>query len=174
VAERLAADGRFGGVQPRFHLAQDASHHPVHTAWQAGRATIEPGDVPASGTGAYADVLVNRNPAYALRGGLYDLLQATLGQTYAVEADDAARWRAAFTAHEGIDIMEAPAVALGGLAQAVAGGEIARDDCVLLSVTGGGVDRLDADASLQGPSDVTLVRRSEAADLVAKVADGLG
>lgn len=174
VAERLARDGRFGGVQPRFHLAQNATHHPVHTAWQAGRATIEPGDVPASGDGAYADVLVNRNPAYALRGGLHDLLQATLGQTYAVEADDAARWRATFTEHEGIDIMEAPAVALGGLAQAVAGGEIARDDCVLLSVTGGGMDRLDADAPLQGPSDVTLVRRSEAAELVAKVADGLG
>ena len=35
VAARLAADGRFGGVQPRFHLAQNDTHHPVHTAWQA-------------------------------------------------------------------------------------------------------------------------------------------
>ncbi len=43
VAERLAADGRFGGVRPRFHLAQNATHHPVHTAWQASRATLEPG-----------------------------------------------------------------------------------------------------------------------------------
>ena len=63
IAERLAADGRFGGVQPRFHLAQNASHHPVHTAWQAGRSTLAPGDVPDTAEGAYADVLVNRNPA---------------------------------------------------------------------------------------------------------------
>jgi len=173
AAERLAADGRFGGVQPRFHLAQNATHHPVHTAWQAGRSTIDPDDVPASGEGAYADVLVNRNPAYALRGGLHDLLVATTGQTYAVEADEAALWRRTFTEVEGIDIMEAPAVALAGLAQAVAAGEIARDDCVLLSVTGGGVDRLNEDAPIQGPSDVVLVPRAEAVEVVAKVADGL-
>jgi cysteate synthase len=174
VAERLAADGRFGGVQPRFHLAQNATHHPVHTAWQAQRATLEPGDVPAGGEGAYADVLVNRSPAYALRGGLHDLLVATRGQTYVVEAEDAVRWRATFTEHEGIDIMEAPAVALGALAQAVATGQIARDDCVLLSITGGGMDRLDTDAPLQGPTEVTIVPRSEAVDAVAEVADGLG
>ncbi len=174
VAERLAADGRFGGVQPRFHLAQNATHHPVHTAWQAGRATLEPGDVPASGAGAYADVLVNRNPAYALRGGLHDLLVATRGQTYAVASEAAARWRAMFTEVEGIDIMEAPAVALAGLAQAVATGEIGRQDGVLLSVTGGGVERLGQDAPIQGPSDVVLVSREEAVEVVAKVADGLG
>ena len=174
AAERLAADGRFGGVQPRFHLAQNATHHPVHTAWQAGRSTIDPDDVPASGEGAYADVLVNRHPAYGLRGGLHDLLVATKGQTYAVEADEAALWRRTFTEVDGIDIMEAPAVALAGLAQAVAAGEIARDDCVLLSVTGGGVDRLNEDAPIQGPSDVVLVPRAEAVEVVAKVADGLG
>jgi cysteate synthase len=174
AAERLAADGRFGGVQPRFHLAQNSTHHPVHTAWQAGRATIEPGDVPTTRAGAYADVLVNRNPAYALRGGLHDLLVATKGQTYAVEAADAARWRATFTEVEAIDIMEAPAVALAGLAQAVVSGAIARDDCVLLSVTGGGVERLGRDAPLQAPSDVVLVPRDEAVEIVAKVADGLG
>lgn len=173
VAERLAADGRFGGAQPRFHLAQNAGHHPVHTAWQAGRSTLAPGDVPAHGEGAYADVLVNRSPAYALEGGLYDLLVATRGQTYAVEADDAARWRATFTEHEGIDIMEAPAVALAALAQAVAAGEISREDCVLVSITGGGVRRLDRDAPLQGPGDVPLVGRDEAVDLVVRVADGL-
>jgi cysteate synthase len=174
VAARLAADGRFGGVQPRFHLAQNDTHHPVHTAWQAGRSTIDPGDVPADGKDAFADVLVNRNPAYALRGGLYDLLTATDGQTYAVAAADAAAWRQTFEDLEGIDIMEAPAVALGGLAQAVQQGEIARDDLVLLSVTGGGVARLDREAPLQGPGDVPLVKRDEAVAVVAEVADGLG
>ena len=65
-------------------------------------------------------------------------------------------------------------MALAALAEAVATGEIGREDCVLLSVTGGGMDRLDADAALQGPSDVTLAPRSEAVDVVAGVADGLG
>ena len=174
VAERLAADGRFGGGQPRFHLAQNATHHPVHTAWQAGRAGIEPDDVPGTGEGAYADVLVNRNPAYGLRGGLYDLLVATQGRTYAVGAEDAAAWRDTFTEVEGIDIMEAPAVALAALAQAVAAGEVARHDVVLLSVTGGGVERRRREAPLRGPSDVVLAPREEAVAAVAKAADGLG
>ena len=65
-------------------------------------------------------------------------------------------------------------MALAALAQAVATGEIAREDCVLLSITGGGMDRLDAEAPLQGPSEVTLAPRSEAVDVVAEVADGLG
>jgi threonine synthase len=69
--------------------------------------------------------------------------------------------------------MEAPAVALAGLAQAVEQGEVARDDVVLLSVTGGGVERLDRDAPLQGPGDVPLVKRDEAVAFVAEVADGL-
>jgi cysteate synthase len=173
VAARLAADGRFGGVQPRFHLAQNATHHPVHSAWQAGRATLEPGDLPPGGVDAYADVLVNRSPAYALAGGLHDLLVATNGQTYAVPEDEAVAWRATFEELEGIDVMEAPAVALAGLARGVAQGEVARDDCVLLSVTGGGVQRLHRDGALRGPGDVPLVRRDEAVDLVAEVADGL-
>ncbi len=173
MAERLAADGRWGTVEPRFHLAQNDAHHPVHTAWQAGRASLDPGDVPASGAGAYADVLVNRNPAYALRGGLHDLLSTTSGQTYSVGAEAADRWRATFAEVEGIDIMEAPAVALGALEQAVAAGEIGREDCVLLSVTGGGMDRLAADAPLEGPGTVPLVDRETAVKVVAEVADGL-
>lgn len=173
MAERLAADGRWGTVEPRFHLAQNATHHPVHTAWQAGRAELEPDDLPASGAGAYADVLVNRNPAYALRGGLHDLLVTTRGQTYAVEAEDAARGRDTFATVEGVDIMEAPAVALAALEQAVAAGEIGPEDCVLLSVTGGGVERLDRDGSLQGPGEVPLVDRDAAVKLVAELADGL-
>lgn len=173
MAERLAADGRWGTTELRFHLAQNASYHPVHTAWQAGLAELRPGYLPATAIGAYAEVLVNRNPAYALRGGLHDLLVTTGGQTYAVEEADAARWRAVFAEAEGIDIMEAPAVALGALEQAVDTGEIASEDCVLLSVTGGGVDRIDRDTPLQGPGEVPLVDREAAVKVVAEVADGL-
>ena len=70
--------------------------------------------------------------------------------------------------------MEAPAVALGGLAQAVAAGEIARDDCVLLSVTGGGWSAWRPTPRCRARSSVRLVPRSEAVDVVAEVADGLG
>jgi hypothetical protein len=45
---------------------------------------------------------------------------------------------------------------------------------VLLSITGGGMDRLDAEAPLQTPSEVILAPRSAAVDVVAGVADGLG
>lgn len=174
TAQRLAADGRWGAVEPRFHLAQNDVHHPVHTAWQAGRSELEPGDVPAGPVDAYADVLVNRGPAYSVRGGLHDLLCDTRGQTYSVSAADADRWRQAFADLEGIDVMEAPAVAMGALEQAVATGEIGRGDCVLLSVTGGGVERLAADAPLIGPTDVPLVPRAAAVEALVKAAESVG
>lgn len=174
MAERLAADGRWGIDRPRFHLAQNDVHHPVHTAWQAGRDHLEAGDVPAGAVEAYADVLVNRGPAYALRGGLHDLLCATRGETYAVSAGDADRWRTTFAELEGIDVMEAPAVAMAALEQAVKGGEIEPGDCVLLSITGGGVERLAADEQLEGPGEVALATRDDAVGVIVAAAEALG
>jgi cysteate synthase len=46
---------------------------------------------------------------------------------------------------EGIDIMTSCAVAAASLLQALEMGEVDKDDCILLNISGGGVERLKAD-----------------------------
>ena len=46
---------------------------------------------------------------------------------------------------EGIDIMSPSAVALGSLIQAKEMGTIESDDCIVLNISGGGVNRLKKD-----------------------------
>lgn len=167
MARRLADDGRWGTVRPRFHLAQNDVHAPVHVAWQARREQLGGDHVPPTDVDAFADVLVNRAPAYGVRGGLHDLLVDTDGQTYAVPAAEAAHWREVAASALGVDVMEAPAVATAALARAVAAGEVARGDCVLLAVTGAGVDHLDASRPLRGPGAVPLVAKDDAVTAIA-------
>ena len=46
---------------------------------------------------------------------------------------------------EGIDIMTPGAVAAASLLQAVESGEVDKDDCILLNISGGGTQRLKQD-----------------------------
>ena len=48
---------------------------------------------------------------------------------------------------EGIDIMTPGAVAAASLLQAVEAGEVNKDDCILLNISGAGVARLKKDIS---------------------------
>ncbi len=171
MATRLIADGRFGTEMPRFHLVQNVEHQPVVRAWRAGHRKLQPSDFPGETTETFADVLVNRRPAYDMRGGLYDLLAESRGQTYAVSGSDAAEAAALADQILGIDLMEPAAVALAGLKQAVMTGEIGRNDSVLLAVTGGGVVRMGGDVSLYQPDEVEHLAVDEAPDhLVRRLA----
>jgi cysteate synthase len=145
AAERLRGDSRFADQPlPRLHLSQNAPFLPIYRAWRDG-AAIDPcacWEAAPGEAGVYAGVLANRNPPYALRGGLRDALTATGGEVYAVASDAARQAAAEFAACEGIDLDPAAAVAVASLAQAVAAGSIARGDLVLVNVTGGGRERL--------------------------------
>ena len=164
MAERLAATGDWGPLVPRFHLAQNAVHAPVHSAWTAGRSFLTATDFPVVPAAAYADVLVNGSPAYAVCGGLHDALSATRGSTWAVTGSDAAAAAEQFEVLEGIDLMEPAALAVAALRQAVSRGAIGRDDTVLLGATGGGVGRLLADTPLMPPRVSAIVDQWNARD----------
>ena len=133
------------------------------------------GDVPGRCEGAYADVLVNRSPAYAVRGGLHDLLVATRGQTYAVTPRTPPRGGTTFPARGHRHHGGARRRPRRPWPRPWPRGEIARDDCVLLSVTGGGVERLAAGRpAARARRACASCRADEAVDVVAEVADGLG
>lgn len=149
---RLRGDGRFGEALPRFHLAQNLPVAPMHSAWKAGRReVILDEDVPKTNNVldlVYARVLSNRYPPYGVVGGVYDTMVATDGEMYGVENREARRARSLFKGLEEIDILPAAAVNVSALTKAVEDGNIAKDEMVLLNITGGGNRRLRKDKRL--------------------------
>jgi cysteate synthase len=153
AAERLIADGRFGAACPELHLAQNIPFIPMVRAWQEGRSIILPDDMPnakAAVAAVYSDVLTNRNPPYAVRGGVYDALVSSKGRMYAVTNNEARDAERLFTGCEGIDLDPAASVAVASLVQAVDAGIIDPDGTVLLNITGGGYERIREDHTLFG------------------------
>ncbi|MGZ5539387.1 MAG: cysteate synthase [Halobacteriota archaeon] len=147
---RLKHDGRFVKDHlPKLHLSQNLPFVPMFSAWNAQRRTIEPSidmpDATESIEKLYADVLSNRNPAYAIKGGVFDALKDTGGRMYAVSNNDAQSAARLFEDLEGIDIVPAAAVATASLMDAVAYGSINDLDVVLLNVSGGGVRKVKED-----------------------------
>jgi cysteate synthase len=141
AATRLAADGRYGERLPRLLLSQNRPFTPMVDAWQASDATLrpeDPDDARVRVAQLLAPVLSNREPPYALRGGVRDALLCSGGDMVAVDNRSAEAAAVLFETTEGIDIDPAGAVALASLLQAVPAGRMRSDSTVLLNVTGGG------------------------------------
>jgi cysteate synthase len=145
MAERLIESGQFDGPAPRQHLSQNVEHCPIHNAWQAKRDHLIDEDFPPHDVEVYSDYLMNKGPAYHQVGGVHDILKASNGQTYIVEKETAVAAKNLFESIEGIDIMTPGAVALASLQQALASGEIDPDECTVLNISGGGVERLKSE-----------------------------
>lgn len=178
MAQRLVADGRFGGQVPRMHLAQNRPFTIMADAWERGSRQLAPLDEAQAKrriTAMRASVLSNRRPPYALVGGVYDALSASAGAMYRVTNRQAEHAGALFAASEGCDIDPAAAVAVAALQQAVARGAVGRDEMVFLNVTGGGVRRLHGEhrARRLGPDLVVDHRTVTSADL-ARLLDAAG
>ena len=142
MAQRLIDEGVFDGPVPVQHLSQNVEHHPIHSAWQDGRSHLVEDDFPAKEVEVYSDYLLNKGPAYGQIGAVYDILDESNGHTHIVEREDAIMAKELIESTEGIDIMTPGAVAAASLLQAVKNGSVGRDDCILLNISGGGVQRL--------------------------------
>ena len=142
--QRLIEDGRFGTNLMRLIVSQNAPFVPMYDAWVADSREMLPYDTKKARRDAEiidAKVLSNRKPPYSLAGGLYDALKATNGNIMVATNAQARRARKLFRELEGIDIYSAPSVALWSLIKMVEAGEIKKDDCVMLNITGGGEER---------------------------------
>jgi cysteate synthase len=138
---RLMGDGRFGSIPPRLHLAQNLPNAPIYYAW-TGK---EPSPVKPE---MFDDVLFNRRPPYAIPGGVRDALDATNGRVYGITDDEASKAKRLFEESEGIDILNAPGVAVAALVKSLQSGIVGHEDVILLNVTGGGISRLKEDFTL--------------------------
>lgn len=142
--QRLIEDGRFGENLMRLIVSQNAPFVPMYDAWMADSREMLPYDTKKARRDAEiidAKVLSNRKPPYSLAGGLYDALKATNGNIMVATNAQARRARKLFKELEGIDIYSAPSVALWSLIKMVEAGEIKKEDCVMLNITGGGEER---------------------------------
>ncbi|MFH0966419.1 MAG: cysteate synthase [Methanobacteriota archaeon] len=146
---RLSGDGRFGSDLPRLLLIQNEPFIPMVKAWQAERRDILPeSDMPDSQNAilqVYSDVLTNRAPPYGIAGGVYDALTATNGVMDYVLTEEAKEAGTLFKQLEGVDLDPAAAVCVAGLIKSVQNGTIQREARILLAITGGGYDRIQAD-----------------------------
>lgn len=142
--QRLIEDGRFGNNLMKLIVSQNAPFVPMYDAWAADSREMLPYDTKKARRDAEiidAKVLSNRKPPYSLAGGLYDALKATNGNIMVATNAQARRARKLFKELEGIDIYSAPSVALWSLIKMVEAGEIDKDACVMLNITGGGEER---------------------------------
>ena len=141
AALRLRADGRFGSILPRLHLAQNLPNAPIYCAWKGLDAESTCCDM-------FDDVLFNRKPPYAIPGGVKDALQETRGEVYGITDREAAAAKKLFEQSEEIDILNAPAIAVAALEQAARSGSIEPKDIILLNITGGGLARIKEEHTL--------------------------
>lgn len=161
MAQRAIHAGFVEGPVPRQHLSQNAEFCLVHDAWQKRTFELTPA-TEAVHPKVYSDLLVNRAPAYSVRGGLFDMLVESDGCTYAVTYEEAEAADALFREAEGIDPLSPGAVALASLKQAIYRGEVHRDDSILLNISGGGQERYLAENETEVIEPVAIVDKDEA------------
>ena len=166
MAQRLIDAELFDGPVPRQHVSQNAEHHPIHSAWQAGRNHLQADDFPTEEVEVYSDYLLNKGPAYGQVGAVHDILKASNGQTYIVGREAAIAAKELFETTEGIDIMTSSAVAVASLMQALQIGEVGKDDCILLNISGGGTQRLKSEMKTQTIEPWLRVKKATGANTI--------
>ena len=178
MAQRLVRDGRFGDEVPHMHLAQNRPFTIMADAWERRRRQLPPLDEEQAKrriAALRARVLSNRNPPYALAGGVYDALSASAGAMYGVTNRQAERAGALFAASEGCDIDPAAAVAVAALQQAVARGAVERHETVFLNITGGGARRLHGERRVRRLApDLVVDQRTVTTAVLARLLAGTG
>lgn len=138
---RLIEDGRWGSNKMRLYPSQNDPFTIMYDSWkQHSRQLVEmtPDDARKAAAVIEAKVLSNRKPPYSLAGGLFDAMEDAGGDMFKVTNDQLRFWKQRFQELEGIDIHDAPAVAVASLAQAINDGAVGRDEMIMLNITGGG------------------------------------
>ena len=138
---RLLEDGRWGSHKMRLYPSQNDPFTIMYDSWkQHSRQLVEmtPDQARKAAADIDAKVLSNRKPPYSLAGGLFDAMEDAGGDMFKVTNNQLRFWKKRFQELEGIDIHDAPAVAVASLAQAVREGAVKKDEMIMLNITGGG------------------------------------
>lgn len=138
---RFIEDGRFGSNKSKLYVSQNKPFTPMYDAWKQHSRALPPYDAEQARKDASeicAKVLSNRKPPYSICGGLFDAMEDTKGEFFAVTNEEAARACKLFEETEGVDIHTAAGVATASLIQAIENKQVKADDVIMLNITGGG------------------------------------
>ena len=91
------------------------------------------------------------------------------GDMYKVTNDELNRWMRKFQSLEGYDIYSAAAVAVASLAQAVAAGDVRKDEVIMLNVTGGGEEAAKAGGYYMAMPDLVLSPDASEDEIISQV-----
>lgn len=139
MSERFLRDGRFGSKLPKLHLAQNLPFAPMVHAWGKRSRELFEKDLRPELIGQISTrVLSTRYPAYSVKGGVFDAMQACGGAMYGVTNREVFESMELFSNLEGIDIVPAAGVAVSSLRQSVEMGNVKKEETILLNITGGG------------------------------------
>lgn len=164
AAKRLIADGRFGHQLPKLMLSQNLPFIPMYLSWKSERrelVNLNSEDAKKQIRQIAAHVLSNRQPPYAVRGGVYDILIETKGDMLVADNLETLHSARLFEETEGIDLDPASAVAFATLLKVARSRQIPSDANVLLHLTGGGWYRLGLDKKLVPAQPDLLLDESE-------------
>jgi len=142
---RFIEDGRFGANKMKLMVSQNAPFLPIHDAWKAdSRAMLPLEDELARKQVEEIDakVLSNRKPPYPIAGGLFDAMKDAGGDVLVANNEEAIEAGKLFLETEGNDIHPAAAVAVATLIKEAKCGNLDKDACVMLNITGGGEERI--------------------------------
>ncbi len=138
---RLIEDGRWGSHKMRLYPSQNEPFTIMYDSWkQHSRQLVDmtPEQARKAASEIDAKVLSNRKPPYSLAGGLFDAMEDTGGDMFKTTNDELRFWKKKFAELEGIDIHDAPAVAVASVAYSVKVGAVKKDEIIMLNITGGG------------------------------------
>jgi len=169
---RLIEDGRFGKKKIRLYASQNAPFTLMYDSWKLHQRALVPITAEESRQKAAeidAKVLSNRKPPYSLAGGLFDALEDSHGDMYKVTNEELNFWQRKFMALENIDIYSAAAVAVASLAQAVAAGDVKKNEVIMLNVTGGGEEMAKAGGYFMATPDLVLDPDLQEDEIISRV-----
>ncbi|MBQ9309971.1 MAG: cysteate synthase [Bacteroidales bacterium] len=169
---RLIEDGRFGTNKMKIFVAQNRPFTLLHDSWKAHNrslAELSAAQGRRDSECILAKVLSNRKPPYSLAGGLFDALEDSKGDTFTASNDDIIYWILQFRNLEGFDLLPAPACAVHALSEAVREGKVAKDDVVMLNITGGGLLASMAKGFQFKEPDLVISPELSADEIIAKV-----
>jgi cysteate synthase len=177
AAKRLIVDGNFGKSFPRLMLSQNTPFSPMYHSWKAGQRALiaaERDEVKRQIQQIAASVLSNQAPPYAVRGGVFDVLQESRGDMFIADNRETYQAMQLFQESQDIDIDPAAGVAFATLLTAATSGQIERDATILLHITGGGRHRhqLEKKSQLARPDlevDVLTAHTEETIDNVVRL-----
>jgi len=165
AAKRVLEGGRYGERLPRLMLSQNLPFAPLYISWKSKSNVLlnsDDEDYKKQIRQIAANVLSNRLPPYAVRGGVYDVLNESNGDMIAVDNVEAEYAGRLFEECEGIDIDPAAAVSVASLLKAVTFGRIERGAVVLLHITCGGRRRRSAGKAMIKVRPAVKVRKEDA------------